>query len=243
MDTGIHNKLTVFKRVLWRNFSWLGSNYSNHYLVSKSHTMFHLWLNVLTLSDQNAHDCLHPWSVDLIGTCCSSFDSICSSSSSSPPACLQLHIWQTLRNLGLSMINQCEYFPAEIHDMTTSQREQTWDKQGRGGRKASCIYLLVGRAWCWGNREQLLTAKDVQREESRTTNCFKGLQVEQGRAGTGDVHMQAGKVSGVQSCDQSRSEQLFPSFLARNWLLLCYLLFLASSHFMPHVLPSAPVTF
>ena len=128
----------------------------------------------------------------------------------------------------------------------TSQREQTWGKQGRGGRKASCIYLLVGRAWCWGNRKQLLTAKDVQREESRTTNCFKGLQVEQGRAGTGDVHLQAGKVSGVQSCDQSRSEKLFPSFLARNWLLLSNLLFLASSagdHLMPHILPSARVTF
>ena len=39
MNTGIHNKLAVFKRVLWRNFSWLRSNYRNYYLVSKSHTM------------------------------------------------------------------------------------------------------------------------------------------------------------------------------------------------------------
>ena len=193
--------------------------------------------------DENVHDCLHPLSVDLIGTCCSSFDNICFSSSSSPPASLQLHIWQTLRNLDFLILIRHEYFPAEIHDMTTSQREQTWGKQGRGGRKASCIYLIVGRAWCWGSREQLLTAKDVQRERSRTTNCFKGLQVEQGRAGTGDVHLQAGKVSAVQSCDQSRSEQLFPSFLPRNWLLLSYLLFLASSHLMSHILPSARVTF
>ena len=45
--------------------------------------------------------------------------------------------------------------------------------------------------------------------------------------------MQAGKVSGVQSCDQSRSEQLFPSFLARNWLLVDYLLVLAN-HILTH---------
>ena len=45
--------------------------------------------------------------------------------------------------------------------------------------------------------------------------------------------MQAGKVSGVQSCDQSRSDQLFPSFLGQNWLLDGYLLVLAN-HILTH---------
>lgn len=243
MNTGIHNKLAVFKRVLWRNFSWLRSNYRNYYLVSKSHTM--LSFTILCVN-------LGCWTKMLMIVCW--FDRN-----------LLLLAWQHLllvlffptsvlatphmtntEEPGVINNNSTFTFQLKKNMNATSQREQTRGKQGRGGRKASCIYLLVGRAWCWGNREQLLTAKDVQREESRTTNCFKGLQVEQGRAGTGDVHLQAGKVSAVQSCDQSRSEQLFPSFLAWNWLLLCYLLFLASfagDHLMSHILPSARVTF
>ena len=120
-------------------------------------------------------------------------------------------------------------------------------RQARKRRKKGILHLSsCKKSLMLGESRATPDSQRCSEGESRTTNCFKGLQVEQGRAGTGDVHMQAGKVSAVQSCDQSRSEQLFPSFLARNWLLLCYLLFLASSagdHLMPHILPSARVTF
>ena len=115
------------------------------------------------------------------------------------------------------------------HDNLTTRADM---RQARKRRKKGILHLPS----C---RESLMPKMSRGRSPGKQTARTPS------RAGTGDVHLQAGKVSGVLNCDQSRSEQPFPSFLAWNWLLLCYLLFFTSSagdHLMPHIPPSARVT-